>query len=115
MAILGDELHDLRLDDNRQVEIGGDGDFRLTSGVETVEQSVAIEAGAVLRPLIGEPLTGTTYEDVQEELRQILSRDPQIETVQRVEIVTVNRSDGTVTIEVFVSYNNSFEINVPVQ
>lgn len=113
--ISGDEVHDLRLDGNRQVEVGADGDLRITHGIETVEQSVAIEAGQVLRPLIGGPLTGETYEDVQEELRDILSRDPQIENVQRVEITEVNRSTGNVTVEVFTSYNNSFELGVTVQ
>lgn len=106
------DLHDIKLDENRQVFVGADGDLALTEGVGTVEQSVAIEAGQVLRPLVGEPITGSTFEDVQAELQEILSTDPQVENVNRVDIVSVNRSTSTVDVEVFVEHNNSFTLSV---
>lgn len=115
MAIQGDELRDLRLDGDRQVSVGGEGDLEQTNGIRTVEQSVAIHAGEILRPLIGEPLTDQTYADIEAELAKILRRDPQIENVDRVNITTVNKTSGNVTIEVFTSYNNSFEISPNVQ
>lgn len=111
---MADDLRDLKLNTDRQVEVGGDGDFKLTSGIGTVEQSVAIEAGEVLRPLIGEPLSDETYVDIEAELVDILNRDPQIESVERVNILRVNRSDGTVTIDVFTSFNNSYTIEATV-
>lgn len=115
MAISGDNIRDLRLNEDRQIEVGGDGDLELTDGIDTVEQSVAIHAGEVLRPLIGEPLTDQTYADIEAEVAAVLRRDPQIENVDRVNIQTVNKSDGTVTLEVFTSYNNSFTIEPNVQ
>lgn len=115
MAIPGDNLRDLRINEDREVEVGADGDLRQTSGIDTVEQSVAIHAGEVLRPLIGEPLTDQTYADIEAEVATILRRDPQIENVDKVSIQTVNKSSGTVTLEVFTSYNNSFTIEPNVQ
>lgn len=114
MTLSGDNIRDMRLDENRQIEIGGDGDWRLTDGIETVEQSVGIAAGDVLRPLIGEPIAGQTFEDIQAELTEILQRDPQIENVQRVVVTEVNRDTGDVSVQVFTEYNNSFEIDVTV-
>lgn len=111
-GISGDELRDLRLNGDRQIQIGSDGDWETTDGIETVEQSVGISAGAVLRPLIGEPITGQTMADIQAELFEVLTEDPQIEDVQRVNVTEVNRTDGTVFVEVFTEYNNSFEIQV---
>jgi hypothetical protein len=107
---MADELRDIELDENRQVHIAADGDFAVTNGVRTVEQSVAILAGNVLRPLIGEPLDGDTLLDIQSELTTILKNDVQIESVNNVEIVTVNRAEGTVTLRVNTDFNNSFEI-----
>lgn len=115
MALAGDSLRDLRLNEDREIEVGPENDLRQTSGIDTVEQSVAIHAGATLRPLIGEPLTDQTYADIEAEVTEVLQNDPQIEDVTRVSIRTVNKSDGTVTLEVFTSYNNSFEISPNVQ
>jgi hypothetical protein len=108
----GDEIHDLKLDRNRQVFVDDTGDLAQTVGVETVEQSVAIEAGDVLRPLVGEPLQNQTYEDIQQTLLEVLRADPQIDNVQRVEVSRVNKSSGTVFVDIFVDYNTSFEIEV---
>lgn len=110
MAISGDEIRDVYLNENREVELDADNDLRLTSGIGTVEQSVAINAGSVLRQLIGEPLTDSSYADIEAELTDALSEDPQIESVVRVNITEVNKAQGSVTLEVFTSYNNSFEI-----
>lgn len=111
--ISGDNLRDLRLDEDRSVNVGADGDLQLTSGIETVEQSVGITTGAVVRPLIGEPVSGTLYEDIRQEIEEALDDDPQIENVSRVRVTEVNTSTGAVTVEVFTEYNNSFEMEIP--
>lgn len=109
---MADSVTDLQIDSDRQVFLGDDGDLATVSGIPNVEQSVAIEAGDVLRPLIGEPMTDETFGDVEAELEQVLSRDPQIDSVERVNVTKVNTSTGTVTVSVFTSFNNSFEIEV---
>lgn len=109
----GDNLRDLRLDEDRTVTVADDGDFELTSGIETVEQSVGISAGAAVRPLIGEPVSGTLYEDIRQEIEEALEDDPQIETVNRASVTEVNTATGEVTVEVFTEYNNSFEMEIP--
>lgn len=111
--ISGENLKDLALDGDRTISIGGDGDLETTEGLETVKQSVAIHAGDTVRQLVGEPLTGPTYADVQAELAAALEQDPQLETVNRVSVTEVNRAEGTVTVEVFTEYNNSFELEIP--
>lgn len=112
MSLSGDTLRDLKLNQDRQIHLGGDGDLAVTDGIETVQQSVAINAGDVLRPLIGEPLEGSSYEEITGELEAVLSRDPQIDSVHRVEVSEVNRTDGTVSVRVFTSYNNSFDLDI---
>lgn len=110
MGFAGSELKDLKLGKDREVVQGADQDLKLTSGVETVEQSVGIKAGQALRPLIGEPTTTQNFVDVEEELAEVIEEDPQVDTVLRVNIVEVNRQQNSVTVEVFTSYNNSFTI-----
>jgi hypothetical protein len=113
MTLQADELTDMRLNEDREIEVGGDNDWRTTSGVGTIKQSVGISAGGVLSELIGEPVTPETFEDVQEEVQKVLSRDPQIANVRRVKITEVNVTDNTVSMQVFVDNNNDFEITVP--
>lgn len=115
MSLSGDELRDLKLDEDRTVSTGADGDLELTGGIETVEQSVGISGGAVLRPLVGEPVNAETFSDIESELQTVLERDPQIEAVNRVEVFEVDRSVGEVSVRVFTEYNNSFELNLDAQ
>lgn len=108
----GDSVTDIAIDGDREVFIGGDGDLETVSGLDAVEQSVGIGASSAVRTLVGEPLRGATYARVQQRLEDALERDPQIDDVRRVEVTTVDKSAGTVTAEVFTSYDQSFEITV---
>lgn len=114
MALVADELEDLQVNGDREVYVDGTGDLATTSGIDTVKQSVMLNAGAVLRPLIGEPADSQTIEDAQEKLRRVLARDPQIEAVRRVEVTEINERDRSVSVRVFVANNNDFEIGVDV-
>lgn len=107
-----DYLKDIKLDEDRTISVGGDGDLETTSGEDTVEQSVAIGVGGAIRSLIGEPLSAAVYEDVQSEIEDALRSDPQIDSVSRVDITEINKADGSVTVEVHSSLNESFELNI---
>lgn len=110
--LVADELRDLKLDEDRQVFVAADKDLGQTSGVETVQQSLAINSGSVLRPLVGSPLTAETLEDAQQQVVEILRDDPQINDVRRVEITEVNAVENKVEMRIFVGFNNEFDIEV---
>lgn len=111
--ISGDNITDLEVGRDREVFVGADGDLSTVSGQPQVEQSVALDASSALRTLIGEPLTGGTYERAQSALTDAFQRDTQIADVRRVEVKTVDRADGLVTVEVFVNYDESFDVALP--
>lgn len=108
----GDELYDLRLNGDRQIELGADGDLRITNPIETVEQSVMIHVGDAVRQLVGEPLTAQSYTDAESRIRQAIERDTQIDDIRRVEVTRVNKQNGTVDVDVYVSYNESFTLEL---
>lgn len=112
--LLADELRDVDVGEDREVYVDESGDLALTSGLETVEQSVMLNAAEAVRPLVGQPVDGPTLEDVQQQLRDVLEDDPQIATVNRVDVVEVDESSNTVRVRVFVRNNNDFEIGVSV-
>lgn len=114
MALQADSLQDMRIDSDRQIILGGDGDWEKTSGLETVEQSVGILASSVVRPLIGTQVDGQTLEDIQSELQGILSDDPQIENVQRVEVKEIDLKTYTVKVDVFVGIDNTFDLDIDI-
>lgn len=114
MSLQADTLDDLAINEDRQVYVGADNDLAIATDIQNVKQSVAIHAGNVLRPLVGEPTTPETLSDVEAELKRILRRDVQIESVNDVSVERVNTTTGTVTVEVFMEMNNSFELSVVV-
>lgn len=113
-GLVADELRDLELDENRQVFVDDTGDLSKTSGLETIEQSVMLNASNVLRPLVGQPISGDTLESVQSKLEDVFDADPQISSVRRVNVTEIDESNGRVTVRVFLTNNNDFEIGVDV-
>lgn len=107
---MADTLRDIKLNEDRQVELGGDNDLRTTSGFETVLQSVGINAGEAIRSLIGQPITGTQLERVRNRIETEIINDPQIDNVSRVEIVSIDKRGGgtSVTIQVRTSFDETF-------
>jgi hypothetical protein len=103
---------DIAVDENREVFVGPDGDLATVDGTTLVEQSVGLAASSAVRPLIGEPIRSSTYERAQQALTEAFQRESTVENVQRVEITSVNKSAGTVDVEVFVSYDESFEATI---
>lgn len=110
--MIADSLTDVALDDDRQISLGHTGDLDTVSGIDDVEQSVGINAGRVVRPLIGEPLDDTTFARIEARLEEIIADDPQIEGVNSVDITEVNTSAGTVNVRIRSEINNEYEITV---
>lgn len=103
---------DVAIDENREVFVGPDGDLATVDGTRLVEQSVGIAASSAVRPLIGEPIRASTYERAQSKLTAAFQDESVVDDVRRVEITSVNKSAGTVDVEVFVSYDESFDATI---
>lgn len=110
---MADELRDLEMSEkDRQIFVNEEGDLATTEGLRTVEQSLALNAGDVLRPLVGKPIEDKTFGDVEATLERRLQRDPQVNGPQRVEVTQVDKSAETVSVEIFTTFNDSFTIQV---
>lgn len=105
-------LHDLALDNDRQVSVDATNDLAQTDAVQTVEQSVAIHAGDALRPLIGEPVTGDMLQYAELRVRDALASDPQVDGVQTVSIDSIDRTANAVSVTVRCTYDREFTIEV---
>lgn len=105
---------DLALDTDRQVYVGPESDLEHVEGVAAVGQSLVINAGNVLRPLVGNPISGKQLERIQNELLDVLQNDVQIEGVRRVDVTEINTDTNTVIVEVFTGIDNSFTLPVEI-
>lgn len=106
----GDTLRDMKMNADRQVFIGPDGDWELTHGTETVKQSVVIHSGNVLRPLVGGPITAQKIQRAESKIEQALDSDPQVDDVRRVEIRAIDKDNNTVEVSIFADVEHEFEI-----
>jgi len=115
MSLKADTLEDLKLGKDRYISVGADGDLETTSGVETVEQSVAIRVSPAVKELVGEDIDGESLTDLEAQIERAMGRDEQIESVNRVDVIEVNRSTNTVVVDVFGELNNGFtaELTIP--
>lgn len=103
---------DLAIDEDRQVSIGADKDLAQTVGLDNVAQSLVISLGNVLRPLIGEPVTPSKIDSVEDRVRRVLQNEVQISDIEDVSVSEINSGTNTVVFDVRVGYNNTFELPV---
>lgn len=105
---------DLALDTDRQVHVDGEGDLSIVGGIDNIAQSIAIHAGRVLRPLVGDPVTGERFERIRSELERVIKNDVQIDDVTSVGIDTIDKQDNSVKISIKTSLDNDYTIPVSV-
>lgn len=103
---------DLYLNSDREFEVGQDGDLRTVTGFDNVEQSLGIFAGNAVRDLIGQPIDGATLSKVESRLQDELERERYLDDIQRVDVTEINETTGTVSVDVFVSYDESLTFEV---
>lgn len=104
---------DLKIDTSRNVFLDATGDLATVTGDRGLEQSVAIHIGNATKRLIGASLTRTNLGLLEEEIREALNNDPQIEEIISVTVSEFDRRDNTVTVEAtsVENHNYSFEVD----
>lgn len=103
---------DLDLNEGKDVHLDGTNDLALTSGVEQLQQSVAIDVMDELRDFVTGRLTGRNIGQLEERIASGLNDDPQVDTVRSVSLDTFNRQNNTVEITVHVVENDDFTLEV---
>lgn len=107
-----DYLRDLKINENRDIDTDQANDLALTEGPENLAQSVDIEAYDAVERFVGEKITATSIALLEEDLSQVLDADPQVGEVRTVSVVEFDKRHETVTAEVELTQNDSFEIEV---
>lgn len=107
-----DTLNDLYLNQNRDIEMTDQNDLRLTHGIQTVEQSLGISLGGEAQSLIGEQLTGSQVRSFIDSVESEVDRDPQIESLDFIELQTINKQNNTLTMTLRTTANNEFEVTL---
>lgn len=103
---------DVDLNTDKDIHLDGANDLALTSGIEQLQQSVAIDVFDELQNFIGGRLTGETLGLLEERVRQALDDDPQLSTVRSVDILEYNRGTQSVTISIEVIDDEDFTIEL---
>lgn len=108
-----DTPYDLKLDSNREIVFNNSGDLALVEGADMIAQSTMVDAGSVVRPLVGEPITSSTLKDVEAELKRSFNRDPYLDDdVLRVEVDTIYKDENRVSVIAQTSANDEFQVSI---
>jgi hypothetical protein len=105
---------DLDLNSEKDIHLDTTGDLTLTSGIEQLQQSVAIDVMDELDEFIGGRVTGKNIGLLEERLRQALNDDPQLSDVQNVNVEEYNRRTNTLTVTILTIENDEFTLPIPV-
>lgn len=103
---------DLDLNEQRDVHLDGANDLALTSGIEQLQQSTAIDVFDELQAFVGGRLTGENLGLLEERVRQGLNDDPQLADIRNVTVEEYDRGAQTVTLAISVVGDDDFELEL---
>lgn len=103
---------DLDLNRNKDIHLDGANDLALTSGIEQLQQSTAIDVFDELQQFIGGRLNGENLGLLEERIRQGLNDDPQLSTVRNVNVMEYDRGTESITVSVEVVDNENFTLEL---
>mgnify|MGYP000565407382 CR=1 FL=1 len=103
---------DLRLNEDKDIAIDDANDLALVSGVDQLEQSVAIGVLDEIQTFLGSRVTGARIGRLEERIQTGLSEDPQVGTITNVSVETFDRQTNTISVDVSVLQNNDFTLEI---
>lgn len=103
---------DLDLNENKDVHLDASNDLELTSGVEQLQQSVAVDVLDEIQSLLAGRVTGENIGLLEERIESGLNDDPQVGAVRSVTIGSFNRQTDKVVIDVKLVKNEDFTLEL---
>jgi len=105
---------DLDINENKDIHLDASNDLTLTSGIEQLQQSVALDVLNDLESLRSGRLTGGNLGRIETAIRQSLERDPQVGDVRTVSINSFEEETGRVAVDVKLTKNDDFTLGVEI-
>jgi len=103
---------DLLIDEELDTVIDTTNDLGTVSGIQQLEQSVAIDVLDVTRQFVGSSLTGEQVGLLEERVLRSLEDDEQVGEVLDVVVSQYDRATQTVTMEIIVLEDENFSIEL---
>jgi hypothetical protein len=91
---------DLKLNVDKHVGVDGEGDLATTSGVETIEQSIAINLSEPAQEVIGNRTSGATIERFESRISELPAVDEAVSRVVDVSVEQIDTRDNTIAVAV---------------
>jgi hypothetical protein len=103
---------DLDLNENKDIHLDASNDLELTSGIEQLQQSVAVDVLDEIQALLSGRVSGENIGLLEERIASGLNDDPQVGDVRSVTIESFNRQTDEVAIDVKLVRNEDFTLEV---
>jgi len=103
---------DLLIDEELDIVIDTTNDLGTVSGIQQLEQSVAIDVLDVTRQFVGSRLTGSQVGLLEERVLRSLEDDEQVGEVLDVVVSQYDEAAQSVTMEIIVLEDENFEIEL---
>lgn len=103
---------DLDINENKDIHLDASNDLTLTSGIEQLQQSVALDVLNDLEDFLGGRLNGRNLGRLETAIRLSLESDPQVGDVRTVTVESFNRETGRVAIDVTLTQNEDFSLEI---
>lgn len=103
---------DLAVDSNLDLFLDGANDLATISGLEQLQQSVALDVLDITRQFVGSEITGPEIGRLEARVERSLQQDEQLQNVQSVNVTEHNRKTDTIVMKVFVVNDDDFTLEV---
>lgn len=103
---------DLDLDNNKDIHLDAGNDLTLTSGIEQLQQSVALDVLNNVDGFTSGRLSGENLGRLETAIRRSLEADVQVGDVRTVSIESFDRETGRVEVNVTLTENEDFTLNI---
>lgn len=107
-------LFDLQLNGQSDVFVDGTNDLATVDGPANVRQTIGIVTRNIVRPLVGQQISGNMLNRIESKIVDALSSHTKIESVQDISIEEINRETNTVVINSTVNFDENYTVNVDV-
>jgi hypothetical protein len=103
---------DLLIGTDLDIEIDETNDLGTVSGIQQLEQSVAIDVLDVTQNFVGSNLSGGRVGLLEQRVQESLENDEQLTEVVDVVLQSYNKDTGTIEMEIIVLENENFVIEL---
>lgn len=108
------DIIDIEVFSDQDTRLDETGDLPLITGVPNIKQSLALDVLNETESRIAQRITNSTVNGLQGDIQTALQNDPQVDTIESIEVLSTNEQTNEIEIGVTVNGDVTFPATIDV-